>query len=140
MKKIIKKIDKFLLKILLFHYYNKCKQKSRDILSRGIDEYKEYTPAFIYKTLVDSVHKTKIIQFLKWKFLYIPVFPRFKAPKVFFKIVIDPMITKFSVRKSKFEKLGRNEKIIVKDKNTGARIQIKKKQFNQQKHIFIKTA
>jgi len=135
MKKIIKKIDKFLLKILLSHYYNKCKQKSRDILSRGIDEYSEYTTEFIYETLVDSVHKTKII-----KFFYIPVFPRFNAPKVFFEIVIDPMITKFPVIKSKFEKLGRNEKIIVKVKDTGARIQIKKKQFNQQKHIFIKTA
>ncbi len=136
MKKILFKLKKAIVTILLQPYKPKCKRKSAEILKRGADEYAEYTPAFIFKSLVDATAKTPVVKFHGIK----PVFPIRKAPAIYFKMVIDSLIAKMPIKRNEFEKLGRNDKIIVQDQRTGARLQIKKKQYQPTKHKLIKIA
>ena len=136
MKKIIFKLKKAIVTAVLQPLKPKCKRKSAEILKRGADEYAEFTPAFIFKSLVDATAKAPVIKFNG----IIPDFPILKAPDIYFNMVADNLISKMPIIRTEFEKLSRNAKIIVQDKNTGAKLQIKKKQFQPTKHKLIKIA
>lgn len=136
MKKAIFKLKKAIVTLLLQPLKPKCKRKSAEILKRGADEYAEFTPAFIFSSLVDATAKSPVIKFNG----IIPDFPILKAPDIYFNGVSDYLVSKMPIIRTQFEKLGRNDKIIVKDKKSGARLQIKKKQFQPTKHKLIKIA
>jgi len=131
-------------KILKIRYYKKCNVKSREILKRGSEAYNEYTTKFIFESLTKATFKTPILSLKKIKVLKIkipiPVMPIVYAPNIYFTQVINPLIAKFPIKNTQFDKLGRNDRIIVREKFSGASITLKKKNYNPNKHNFIKIA
>jgi len=150
MKKTLKKIDRFLIKLFFFGLKKRSRKISEQIVRRGPDHYSDYSPEFIYNSVIDAIQFTPVIvmkPFLRknkpvtfrGRVLKYPMFwARLFAPDAYFDKVIHSLIASFSIRKSEFDKLGRNDKIIVRVKDSGAKVQIKKKNFDPDKHYYLK--
>lgn len=128
----MKKLLYDLSKILLPGVWKNARMYSEIILKRGPDKYREYTPDFIFRNVLQAYRMTAKLLWPKvWKMGALA-----KVPKIYFNEKIDPIIAKFPVYLSEFDRIGRNEWILVLQGKTERRI--KKKHFDANTMIYIK--
>ncbi len=122
-----------MLKIILYKQWRRSKKYAEIIRNRGPEKYRDYTPEMIFNNVLQAYKQTAKLLWPKvWKFWRL-----WLVPKIYFEEKIDPMVARFPIYKSEFEKIGRNEFICVKMKN-GRIIAIKKKQFISGSMQFLK--
>ncbi len=121
-----------ILKFLLFKVWQRSRKYADVIHKRGPEKYAEYTADFIFDSVLKSYGTTfRLLKRRpdKWWRLWL-------VPKIYFDSQIEPLIAKFPIYRSEFQKMGRNVRILVKTKKGDQKI-IKKKQFNPEKHTYI---
>ena len=128
----MKKLVFQLSKILLPGVWLKAREYSRIIRARGPEQYREYTPDFIYSNVLQAYRMTAKLLWPKvWKMGALT-----KVPKIYFNEKIDPIIAKFPVYLSEFDRIGRNEWICVRHAGTEKRI--KRKYFDHKTMEYLK--
>ncbi len=123
------------LKIILFSVWQRSRKYANIIRERGPEKYAEYTEDFIFDSVLKSYQTTfRLLKRRphKWWRLWL-------VPKIYFDSQIEPLIAKFPIYRTEFQKMGRNDRILVKTKKGEQKI-IKKKQFNPETYTYIRKA
>jgi len=124
---------KKLFKYLLPGVWKKSRRYSEIIRKRGPEKYADYTPEFIFDSVLQAYKQT-----------FRMIWPKFwrlhrlrKVPKIYFDQQIEPIIAKFTIYRTEFDKIPRNDRIRVRDKKNGWELTIKKKFFDPQLHEYL---
>jgi len=126
-------MKKKLLKLLLFNVWQQSRRYAEIIRERGPEEYAEYTADFIFGNVLDAYKATfRMLKWRPWKWWRL-----WLVPKIYFEKAIQPIIAKFPVRRTAFQKLGRNDRILIRDRKTGMKAIIKKKFYDENRHELL---